>query len=200
MLATDLPIKQVFSRFQSPTFQKDPDARFTYFTNTIIPWILKLPRSPEGILGLVIAIPSYFDYVRVRNYFAMNSTVSSLSWSSISENNTDAEPVTRRARSHFLTGRHSVLLYTGRAHHFYRYALRGVRTVVFYQLPDNPLFYKEMVAGWLGANVNAGRMVGEEGKVRAVFSKWDALVLERIVGTDAVGRMIKGVGETFEFT
>jgi U3 small nucleolar RNA-associated protein 25 len=200
MLATDLSIKQIFSRFESKTFKADHDARFAYFTSAVMPWILKCPKSADGALGLVIVIPSYFDYVRVRNYFSMNTTASSLSWAAITENKGPADRETLRARSHFVSGRHDVLLYTGRAHHFYRYAIRGVRNVVFYQLPDNPLFYKEMVQGWLSANVAAGRMSADEGKVRAMFSKWDGLRLERIVGTERVGRMASGSGETFEFS
>jgi U3 small nucleolar RNA-associated protein 25 len=198
MLTTGLPIKQTFSRFHCPTVQSDPDARFKFFTATIVPWILRCPRPADGALGILIFIPSYFDFVRIRNYFSTSATVSSIAFGAITENRSPADAETRRARSHFMNGKHSVLLYTGRAHHFYRYVVKGVKSVVLYQLPDCPVFYRELVAGFLGTSVAAGTIAGEEGRTRALFSKWDALRLERIVGSSRVRSML-GTGDTFDF-
>ncbi|KAF2673868.1 DUF1253-domain-containing protein [Microthyrium microscopicum] len=197
-LATGLPLKQTFSRFQSPSIQSDPDARFKFFTSTIIPWILRLPRPPDGGVGVLIFIPSYFDFVRINNYFDTSPTVSSLSFGTVTENKSPATPDTRRARSYFLTGKNSVMLYTGRAHHFYRYAIKGVKSLVVYQLPDNPIFFKE-IAAFLSASVTTGRISAEEGRIRALFSKWDALRLERIVGTERVRSMLGSSGDTYDF-
>jgi U3 small nucleolar RNA-associated protein 25 len=198
MLASGLRIRQSFSRFRSRSVQKEPDERFAFFTSTIIPWILRLPRPADGALGLLIFIPSYFDFVRIRNYFSTSTAVSSIAFGSLSEANSPAEPEVRRARSHFLSGRHSVLLYSGRAHHFYRYLIKGVKNVAMYQLPDNPLFYREVVGGFIGTSVTAGNIAAEEAKVRVLFSKWDALRLERIAGSERVLTML-GSGDTFEF-
>jgi U3 small nucleolar RNA-associated protein 25 len=199
MLTTGFPIKQSFSRFNSPNLVSDPDARFKFFTSTVVPWILRSPKPPDGALGIVIFIPSYFDFVRLRNYFSTSPAVSSIPFGSLSENATPAEPAVRRTRSHFLSGKHSVLLYSGRAHHFYRYLIKGVKSIVIYQIPDNPLFYKEAVAGYLGASINAGRISGEEGKARVLFSKWDALSLERVVGSERLRSMLASGGDTFDF-
>lgn len=198
MLTTGLPLKQTFARYHSTNITSDPDTRFKFFTSTVVPWMLRQPRPAEGGHGILIFIPSYFDFVRVKNYFTSSPTVSSLSFATVTENKSPAEPETRRARSHFLTGKSSVLLYTGRAHHFYRYLIKGVKSVVVYQLPDNAIFYREIVGGFLGASVTAGRVSAEEASARVMFSKWDALRVERVVGTERLRTML-GAGDTFDF-
>jgi U3 small nucleolar RNA-associated protein 25 len=189
-----LKVKQTFSRLTAPSFDAEPDARFTYFTTAIIP---TLTRRLKDTSGVVIFIPSYLDFPRVRNYFVTSPATSSLSFASISEY-TSVRDVAR-ARSHFVNGRHSVLLYTERAHHFRRYRLQGVKKIIMYGLPDNPIFYKEMVEGYLGRSVQDGKLEPGEGSVRVIFSKWDLLKLERVAGTDRVGRMIQDKGDTFDF-
>jgi U3 small nucleolar RNA-associated protein 25 len=189
-----LKVKQTFSRLEDDDFAADPDYRFEYFKSAIIPTLI---RRSKDTAGTIIFLPSYLDFVRVRNHFSASPDCSTLSFGSISEY-TSVRDVAR-ARSHFFSGRHSVLLYTERAHHFRRYQLRGVRRVIMYGLPNNPIFYKEMVAGYLGRSVQEGKLVAGEGDVRAIFSKWDVLKLERIVGTERVPRMINEKGDTFDF-
>jgi len=109
-----------------------------------------------------------------------------------------------RTRSHFLSGKHALLLYSERAHHHFRYKIRGVRKIVWYGVPENPIFWAEVIsllglAGARNGEVGAGKG-SAKGVIRALFSKWDALKLERIVGTERVGKLIneKG-GDAFEF-
>ena len=185
-------IKQTFSRFESPTHITDPDARFKYFSASVLPQITRLPKPPEGGLGVLIFIPSYLDFVRVRN----SLVDSDFSYASISEY-TDATDV-RKARSHFMSGRHSVLLYTGRAHHFHRYNVRGVKRVIFYGIPENPLFYGEIV-GFIAKSVERAEVDRRETSVRVAFSKWEKLELERVVGSKRVGKMVGDAGDTFDF-
>ncbi|KAK0728615.1 hypothetical protein B0T26DRAFT_636794 [Lasiosphaeria miniovina] len=187
--------KQTFSRFEVPSVAGDPDARFAYFTKAIVPALAKRGAKDAG--GTLIFVPSYLDFVRVRNYFANDAAAESITFGTISEY-ADV-PEASRARSHFLTGRHRVLLYTERAHHFRRYQVKGVRRVVFYALPDNPLFYAEIAGGFLQRSEQALLLDPSRGAVRAMFSRYDVMKLERIVGTQRVAKMLNDQGDTFDF-
>lgn len=185
-------IKQTFMRFDSPSHLTDPDARFKYFHSSILPSISRLPKPATGGVGVLVFIPSYLDFVRVRN----SLVDSDFSYGLIQEY-TDPTDV-RKARSHFMSGKHSLLLYTGRAHHFHRYQIRGVKRVVFYGVPENPKFYDEVV-GFIGKSVERGEISRQEASVRVAFSKWERLELERVVGTKRVGKMIGDKGDVFDF-
>ncbi|TGZ80410.1 DUF1253-domain-containing protein [Ascodesmis nigricans] len=187
-----LRVRQIFTRFESPSPAADPDARFKYLTSALIPYILR--NSSNG--GILVFIPSYFDFIRLRNYL----DTLNISFGLISEET--PVPDVARARSHFLSGRHSLLLYTGRAHHFRRYELRGVKEVICYGLPENVAFYREIVGGFLLRSVGDGKVDKERCKARILFSKWDALKVERVVGTKRVGLMCNeklAKGDTFEY-
>lgn len=68
-----------------------------------------------------------------------------------------------------------------------------------YGLPDNPIFYEELVAGFLGTTIEEGKVSPGETSVRSIFSKWDGLRLERTVGRERVRGMLSGKGDTFDF-
>lgn len=190
-----IPVAQTFVRFDSTVAVKDSDMRFKHFCASILPQLAR-DKSSKGVL---VFIPTYADFTRLRNHLTNSTEGASISFGSISEYSSVKE--THRARSHFLKGGQSLLLYTERAHHHFRYRLKGVRKVVFYGLPENPVFYTELVA-LLGLNRDLvdSNVAGGKASVRAMFSKWDALKLERVVGTERVGRLLsEGSGDTFDF-
>ncbi|KAK5156556.1 rRNA-binding ribosome biosynthesis protein utp25 [Recurvomyces mirabilis] len=192
-------IKQTFSRFVSASPAADPDARFNYFTTAILPSLLRLPKPAEGQggRGVLVFVPSYFDFIRVRNFFATSTLMQNTSFGAIHDYT--SVPDQRRARSHFLSGRTGILLYTQRAHHFFRLRIRGVKRVVFYGLPDNGTFYEEIVGGFLGQSLREERCSVAEMGVRVCFGKWDGLALERVVGSERVRGLLGGNGDTFDF-
>ena len=184
---------QTFLRFDSPTPAQDPNARFQYFSSTILAQLLR-DRNAKRTL---IFVPSSFDFIRLRNHLATANETAPLSFGAISEYTSVRDVM--RARSHFLSGRHSVVLYSERAHHFRRYQLKGVRRIVFYGVPENPTFWAEIV-GFLGLNGPESDGGGGKGAVKAMFSKWDVLRMERIVGTERVRKLVADRGgDTFDF-
>ena len=194
-----LTVKQTFSRFEANSPAIEPDNRFKYFTTAIVPSLAKNAKSNAAISqGCLVFIPSYADFVRVRNYLATSNDTQNISFGSISEYSSVREIA--RARSHFLSGRHSVLLYTERAHHFRRYRLKGVKKVIMYGLPENSTFYTEIVGGFLNDAIAAAQLDRRNANVRILFSKLDIMKLERTVGTQRYLALLKSdEGDTFEF-
>ena len=197
-------VKQTFSRFDVASIEAEPDARFDYFTKAIVPTLIAKTRGSSGgstaanrSSGVLVYIPSYLDFVRVRNWFATSVAVANVSFGAISEY--ASVPEASRAMSHFLTGRHRVLLYSERAHHFRRHQINGVRTVILYGLPENPTFYTEVTGGFLARSQRSQRLEPGQGAVRAMFSQYDAFRLERIVGSASVGQMLRERSDTFVF-
>ena len=199
MIDLNIPVKQTFSRFDFGTPIAESNNRFKYFTTAIVPSLIKLSTLGAGEgQGVLVYLSTYADFVRVRNYLASSSETQAISFGSISEY-TSVKDVAR-ARSHFLSGRHAVLLYTERAHHFRRYRLKGVKKVIMYGLPENPKFFKEIVGFYLGASIAAGKLDARSASIRALFSRLDILKLERIVGTGRHLSMLKhNGGDTFDF-
>ncbi|CAK7262957.1 rRNA-binding ribosome biosynthesis protein utp25 [Sporothrix epigloea] len=197
-------VKQTFSRFDVAAIDAEPDARFDYFIKAVVPMMIAKTRgSSSGSTaanrssGVLVYIPSYLDFVRVRNWFATSVAVANVSFGAISEYASVSEA--SRAMSHFLTGRHRVLLYSERAHHFRRHQINGVRTVILYGLPENPVFYTEITGGFLARSQRSQKLEPGQGAVRAMFSQYDAFRLERIVGSASVSQMLRSRSDTFVF-
>lgn len=199
ILDLGIQLRQRFSRYETTSTVADPDERFNYFTTAVVPYLTKNTKeSDERKDGLLIYLPLYADFVRVRNYLSTSPDAQSISFGSISEYTTVQDVA--RARSHFSTGRHSVLLYTERAHHFRRYHIKGVKAVVMYGLPENPSFYKEVVGGFLGSSIISATTDSGSAYVRSLFSRLDILKLERVVGTKRFPTLLKDRGgDTFDF-
>ena len=200
MIDLGVSTRQTFSRLEVTRPVTEPDDRFKYFTTAILPSLTKHSKYRAGSgQGVLIYLPSYADFVRVRNHLASSSDTQDISFGSISEYTATRDVA--RARSHFFSGRHSVLLYTERAHHFRRYHLKGVKRIIMYGLPENPTFYKEIVDGYLSSSITSAKVPARETSVRTIFSKFDSLKLERTVGTGRLLPMIKEKGgDTFDFT
>ncbi|KAK3833733.1 MAG: hypothetical protein JOS17DRAFT_682637 [Linnemannia elongata] len=196
-------VQQNFNRIETRTLAQADEARFQYFISQTLP---QLRRSAVTQTHTMIYVPSYFDFVRLRNYFSENK----YSFAAICEYTSNAN--VSRARSSFFHGEVSFLLYTERFHFFRRYNIRGTFHLAFYGLPDHPQFYPEMLnllalpaaAGNEKSRSKHAAATGFEDRAMsctALFTKYDLLKLQRIVGTERANSMCKQEGrDLFVFT
>ncbi|KAJ3068839.1 rRNA-binding ribosome biosynthesis protein utp25 [Podochytrium sp. JEL0797] len=171
-------VPQMFTKFACTSLQTHDDSRFHHFTSKTLPQLLR----SGGQTGSMILVPSYLDFVRVRNYL----TSQNIEFGELCEYT--PQPDVSRNRSNFFHGKIGLLVVTERFHFFRRYKIRGVKRVVWYQVPEYPQFYSEIVNG-----VEKGMDSG----VQVLYSQYDWLRLERIVGSKRVGKMMEK--ETFLF-
>ncbi|SCV05389.1 LANO_0H06414g1_1 [Lachancea nothofagi CBS 11611] len=182
----------VFQRFDlaGNSAIDEPDYRFKHFCSVIVPNIVKSTGYEDGIL---LYIPDYTDFIRVRNYMREKT---SILFGDINEYSEQRQ--LNANRSLFQQGRIKVMLYTERLHHFRRYEIKGVKTVIFYKPPSNPEFFEETVR-YLGKSAFLGVADLNISVVRCLYSKLDGLALEKIVGTERAAVLTRGPNETYEF-
>ena len=184
-------LRQQFERLpDAASIADSDDVRFKHFTRRVLP---RLRENPAP--GALIFIRDYLDFVRVRNLL----TAEDVSFAVTSEY-TDPRDAAR-ARSIFADGRKRVLLVTERAHFYFRRRIRGVREVHFYSLPDHAGFYAEML-GFLGdGDGRSSASTASAPSATAVFSRLDALRLERVCGSARAKKMLApDANSTFIFT
>lgn len=190
MNSIGLRIKQIFQRFESPSPSQDPDSRFKFFINTILPSLMKSTSYEDGIM---IFVPSYFDYLRIKSYL---KTSTKFNFGSIDEYTSQSKLT--KTRHEFIQSKIKTLLYTERLHYFRRFELAGVKTLIMYGIPSNPIFYKELVQ-FIGKSVYKQECDLDLALVKIIYSKWDAVSLERIVGNERAPVLCNSVNELYEF-
>lgn len=176
-------LPQVFHRFQASSAGEEPEARFQHFVTKILPQFARDSITSRTLLF----VPSYLDYVRLRNHLRRQE----VSFAQICEY-TDPGKVAQ-ARYRFVHSLRRHLLYTERVHFFHRYRLKGIRHLLFYQLPVMPHFYSELCNLTLlqgkARHANAGGAADKYLTCTVLFSKYDAHRLAAVVGTDRAAQM-----------
>ena len=174
--------RQVFQRLDDVTPENLDETKLSYFTEKLIP---KLGKTAVGTGHTLIYIPSYFDYVQLRNWFRrMCKEVDRMTFCSLCEY-TDRGEVTRN-RSLFEHGRVHYCLFTERYHFYNRSHTKGIRNIVFYGVPTMPHFYSELIN-----QVEAGG-----GTSTLLYTRLDALALFRAVGSSRGKQMLQAEKET----
>ncbi|XP_067681153.1 U3 small nucleolar RNA-associated protein 25 homolog isoform X2 [Haliotis asinina] len=167
---------QTFQRISCMSFTQLADTRFDFFIKKLVPH----HRDPVMNRTLVY-IPSYFDFVRIRNHFRKEG----VNFVHMSEYATDKG--ISRVRCDFFHGKAQFLLYTERLHFYRRFRIRGIKHIVFYDLPTYPHFYTEM------CNMIKDPKRGIENKAATcttIYSKYDAQKLAEVVGADRTAIML----------
>ena len=135
--------------------------------------------------GLVIYVPSYFDFVRVRNLLRREGGDIAEGVALVSEYTPG--PEAQRAKSLFQKGEKRAIVVTERYQWYYRHKLAGARQAVFLQPPEFAEHFEETV-------LQLERRGKENGSALVLFTRYDALALERLVGTDSVKGMLVNEG------
>jgi U3 small nucleolar RNA-associated protein 25 len=173
----------------------EADTRLEWFTKKTLPLLLRSARSRDHTL---LVVPSYFDFVRVTNALRKSGAVT---FAQISEYSSPAE--ISKARTLFFKGKRAMLVVTERFHFYRRYKLRGAHTVVFYQLPVHAAFYAEFLSMPFAASQSKGEVDDEvdpaDVSSRVLVSRFDCLRLERVVGKEDVGKMLRSTEPRFEY-
>lgn len=172
---------QVFHEVNTNSVLSAVDDRFEAFVSDILPQF----KDPS-MKHTLIFIPSYFDFVRLRNYFKKQE----MKFVHICEY-TQEKKITR-ARSKIFHGKTQFLLYTERFHFYRRIKLRGLRHIIFYQPPTNPGFYSE-ICNFL-YDFKKGKDNQEDSdidrSINVIYTKYDIIQIASVVGSERATKML----------
>eukprot|EP00727_Mastigamoeba_balamuthi_P009061 m51a1_g4778 putative digestive organ expansion factor-like (747) ;mRNA; f:40341-43205 len=171
-------MRQIFQRVDCTSFQTAADDRFKYFVDQV------LPQYKSSIhRGVAVYVASYFDYIRLRNYMKKEE----LEFSAIYEHADDKDVL--KARAQFCQGRKIFLLLTERFHFYHRYQIRGIRSIIFYGLPQYGDYYPEFL----------NTIHNEDASSMAIYTPYEKLQLERIVGSSRAEKLLSSDKTTHLF-
>ncbi|XP_030523611.2 U3 small nucleolar RNA-associated protein 25 isoform X2 [Rhodamnia argentea] len=171
--------RQIYERFDADSIAEADDARLEHFTKKVFP---KIKDSIQG--GIMLFISSYFEFVRIRNFLKSQNA----SFCLLGEYTKQSD--ISRSRVWFFEGKKKIMLYTERAHFYHRYKIRGMQNLIIYSLPERKEFYPEIVNMLEGSH---------DLTCTVLFSRFDQIRLERIVGSTAAKRMITSEKSVFAF-
>lgn len=173
-------LPQVFQRLEASSVSQGLDVRFEFLVRKVI------PDHTDPLMGhTMIYVPSYFDYVRIRNYLRKQD----LSFVQICEYSKEGKVA--RARDMFYHSQVQFLLYSERFHFFRRPVIKGIRHIIFYQPPTMSHFYSEMCNQMQEANQNPYGGGSENNMtVTVLYNKYDVAQLSAMVGSERASRMM----------
>ena len=177
-VVTTATVPIVFHRFDTNSLAKSVDDRFEYFVSKVLP-----EYKQDAMYHTMVFLPSYFDFVRIRNYFQN----SDLDFAEISEYTPDKKIA--MARDMFFHGEKHFLLYSERAHFYKRFTIKSIRHLIFYQLPFNPKFFSEILNMMHASYQN--KKVGRDGmSCTVIYNKYDVHRLSNVLSTQRAHKML----------
>ncbi|XP_031555549.1 digestive organ expansion factor homolog isoform X2 [Actinia tenebrosa] len=173
-------VPQVFYRIECSSHAESQEKTFNFFVEKI------LPEFRGHLMGhTAIFVPSYFDFVRLRNFFRQEE----ISFTHISEYSKRSDIT--RARNWFLEGSKAFMLYTERFYFFYRYRIKGIRNIIFYGLPRYSHFYPEILNFLDTGNTGSqSAAITTPVTCTALYTKYDSHRLAETVGSRRCCHMI----------
>lgn len=184
--------KQQFVYYDSSGAKELSDDRYNFFIKHVLPKYTALgnnlseEENKNPIDHTLIVVSSYFDYVRLRNYFRREK----LSFTQICEYT--EENKVAKARQLFYFGARQFLIYTERCHFYHRYKIKGIRRIIFYEPPVYAKFYTELV-NMLVPELQGKKFVEDSERFVAttLFSNHDTLQLGAIIGYSNAVKLIQ---------
>jgi U3 small nucleolar RNA-associated protein 25 len=172
-------VRHMFNRFEVQNMKELDEARFNFFTKDVFP-----NYRSAGHERTLIFVPSYFDFIRLRNYFKSER----LNFGMVTEYTERRE--IDKFRSQFENGRIDYLFVTERFWYFRRNRFKGVSNIIFYGVPENSHFYAEAL-----------NCLGTEGDHTCIslICRYDSLSLERVLGTDRTTSLLASDRHTYLF-
>merc|ERR1712150_140305 len=177
-------LRHVFQQTPCTSFTSQGIDKWSYFRDKVLCRLLQQKY-------VLIFIPSYFDFITIRNYLFKKDA----SFVTVTEYSRTSE--VSRGRARFLQGQKRLFLYTGRAHFFLRHHIKGVRHMILYGLPEYAEFYPQLVNMLL----DTSRDVEYRSALSCMsfFNKYEAQALSRIVGTKHSLSMLSSENTMFIF-
>ena len=179
----------IFRRFDATSIVKSVEDRMNFFVHKIMPNF-----KDDMKFHTLIFVPSYLDFTQVRNWFSKKSY---LDFAEVTEYT--KYKMMAASRDRFFHGDHHFLLYTERAHFYKRFAIKGIRHLIFYQIPIYPKIFAEMCNLMQSAYQN--RKGGSDGNMSCtvLYNKYDIQRLASVVGTDKAKVMTNSDKSTHMF-
>lgn len=173
----DTPL--VWHRVACSSLADSLEQRFKYLTERMMPQF-----SRDAMDHTLLFVPNYFDFVKVRNWFK----ASDLDYAEISEYSKDKRVA--KARDQFYHNEKHFLLYTGRAHFYRRFRIKGVRHLVIYQPPTLPGTLADLAN--LQQQCFQNPRGGSESNMSCtvLYTRYDTLQLAGCVGSETAGAML----------
>ncbi|KAH8070885.1 U3 snoRNA binding protein [Aureococcus anophagefferens] len=156
--------EHVFQSLRASAPARAADAKVRYFRDDVLsPQFVQSLRDDSRDDRTLVYCASYPEFVACRAALRAKGAP----FLAIHEYSRGSE--VSRARSRFFHGEQRLLLYSGRAHFYHRYRVRGATNFVFVSPPDHAHFYPELL--------DLAKRADEPTRSLCLYTRFDALAL-----------------------
>jgi U3 small nucleolar RNA-associated protein 25 len=177
-------IRQHFMRFKCDSLASLDDTRMEYFKNVVFPSQVK-PLVDRNV-HTILLVPSSFDFFKVRVFLDEQLRGS---FAELTEHTSTKKQ--RKALGQFSSLERPLLVMTERFYFFKRYFVKHAEALVCYSPPLFPHFYAAFVNNLAHESTNA--------TVVCPFTRYDALELQRVLGTARANAVLTRPTDSFIF-